>query len=72
MPILKQKLSRINVTDIEFLYIANPFKRETESIYERSIGEDWIWEIRAKPQNLFTVSVENQWNLSDFLFIEEF
>ena len=72
MPILKQQLPHINVTETDVLYIASPFKREIESMYERSIGEDWIWEIRAKPQNLFTVSVENQWNLSDFLFIEEF
>ena len=71
MPILKQKLPHINVTDTEVLYIASPFKRET-SIFERFVDEDWIWEIRAKPQNLFTVGVEQQWNLSDFLFIEEF
>ena len=70
MPILKKQLPHINVTDIEVLYIASPFKRET-SIHERSIGEDWIWEIRAKPQNLFTVSVEKQWNLSDFIFFSE-
>ena len=37
-----------------------------------TLDKDWIWEIRAKPQNLFTVGVEQQWNLSDFLFIEEF
>ena len=40
MPILKQKLPHINVTDIEFLYIASPFKRLTESIFDTSIDED--------------------------------
>ena len=72
MPILKQQLPHINVTDTEIFYIASPFKRVTESIFDDSVDEDWIWEIRAKTQNLFTVSVEHQWNLSDFLFIEEF
>ena len=61
MPIMKQQLPHINVTDTEVLYIASPFKRET-SIYKRSIVEDWLLEIRAR-----------QCNPSDFIFfIEEY
>ena len=47
---LQQQLTHISVTDTEFLHIASPFKNNS-CIFEESIDEGWIWEVRAKQQN---------------------
>jgi hypothetical protein len=45
---LKQQLSHISINEEEDLLIAKPFKR-----VNKSYNFEWIWEIRAKKQDLF-------------------
>ena len=45
---LKQQLSQISINEEESLRIAQPFK-----IVNKSYDSGWIWEVRAKQQDLF-------------------
>ena len=52
---LKQQLPHISINEERYLYIAKPFKRVIGSDNEDldSGCFDWVWEFRAKEQNLF-------------------
>ena len=46
---LKLKLPHIRISQDRYLFLASPF----DAVMNRSIDRDWIWEIKAKQQDLF-------------------
>ena len=46
---LKLKLPHIRISQERYLFLASPF----DPVMNRSIDRDWIWEIKAKQQDLF-------------------
>ena len=50
---LKQHLPHVSVNDEKYFLIASPLKKKNECISYLVFCNQWIWEIRAKEQNLF-------------------
>ena len=50
---LKEQLPHININDEKYFLIASPFKKVNKCISYLVFCNQWIWEIRAKEQNLF-------------------
>ena len=47
---LKLKLPHIRISQDRYLFLVSPF----DAVMNRSIDRDWIWEIKAKQQDLFS------------------
>ena len=52
---LKLKLPHISISQERYLFLASPF----DPAMNRSIDRDWIWEIKAKQQDLFPSETGN-------------
>ena len=51
---LKQQLPHVSINDEKYFLIASPLKKVNKCISYLVFCNQWIWEIRAKEQNLFS------------------